>query len=196
MIGQRFGDIKSEQGEPNRTGYPSVVQASALFKFPPEYFRAIAKIAFHFFLSCFSPPFSGLEPAFDDIKRLIYQSGEPERFMCCVPGEIIPSSEAFPWAHVLAAVWTGGEMAASVQLFHGLNSGMGFVAGNDRGPVASGNLKEFGIVWIVRLGRTHLIYPAQRKAFAYLGYNHMQNGSDGEFEHSARRTAQTVNSGV
>jgi hypothetical protein len=180
MIEQRFGDIKSEQGEPDRTGYPSVVQASALFKFPPEYFRAIAKIAFHFFLSCFSPPFSGLEPAFDDIKRLIYQGGEPERLMRCVPGEIVPSSEKFPWAHVLAAVWTGREMAASVQLFHGSNSGMGFIAGNNSGPVASGNLKEFGMVWFVRLGRTDSIYPAQRKAFAYLGCNKKQNGFDGE----------------
>lgn len=180
MIEQRFGEIESKQGEPNRTGYPSVVQASALFKFPPEYFRAIAKIAFHFFLSCFSPPLSGSESAFDDIKRFIYEGGEPEHFMRCVPGEIVPSSPMFPWAHVLAAVWTGREMAASVQLFHGSNSGMGFIAGNNSGPVASGNLKEFGMVWFVQLGRTDLIYPAERKAFAYLGYNQKQNGFDGE----------------
>jgi hypothetical protein len=36
------------------------------------YLRAIAKVAFHYFLKYF-PAFSGLEPEFDEVKRFIYQ---------------------------------------------------------------------------------------------------------------------------
>lgn len=181
IIEERYGKISSDHAEPNWTGYPANVRTTTLFKLSAEYYRAIAKIAFHFFLSCFSPPLSGLECGFDDLKRFIYRGeGQPERFMRCGFGPVASDLHAVPWAHVLAAVWTGRDMAASVQLFSGSNSGMSVVAGDKAGKTFQGSMKDNGLIWTVSLGQTALFYPPQRKAVVFLGYDHPKDGFNGE----------------
>jgi hypothetical protein len=87
-----------------------------------QYLRAIAKIAFHFFLQHFNQ-FSGLEPEFDDIKRYIYL-GESNRKI------VEPLREPFVrelqmggrmnrWGHLLSAECTEQGVEARMQFFAG-----------------------------------------------------------------------------
>jgi hypothetical protein len=179
MLERRFGKIESGTPEPDRSAYPTTVQAVTLINLPPEYHRAIAKIALHFFISCFAPPLVGFESDFDEIKRFIYVGGDPEKFITCGVGSAIRGARACPWAHILAAGWSENEMIASVQLFHGSRLGLSFVGGSKTGERLSGNMKDQAMIWFVRIGRTKLLYP-WRKAFAFIGYEQKQNGFDGE----------------
>ena len=182
LIEQRFGKIESGRGEPDRSCYPTTARATTLVKLPPEYHRAIAKIGFHFFLSCFAPPLSGFEDSFNEVKEFIYQGGDPRKFLTCTVGNIDRAgTQITTWAHVLAAAWAGQDMIATVQLFAGSDSGMSFVAGSEKGETFSGNFSEQALVWFVRLGRTSLSYPG-RKAFAFVGYEEPRDGYDGEVQ--------------
>jgi len=182
LVEQRFGKIESGGSEPDRTSYPATVRAATLVRLPPEYHRAIAKIGFHFFLSCFSPPLSGFEDTFNEVKEFIYQGGDPRKFVACTVGDIDRAgTHLTTWAHVLAAGWAGQEMVATVQLFAGSGLGMNFVAGSEQGETFSGNLNEQALVWFVRLGRTDLSNLG-RKAFAFVGYEEPRDGYDGEVQ--------------
>jgi hypothetical protein len=87
-----------------------------------RYFRAIAKIAFHYFLTQF-PNFSGLEPCFTDIKRFIIDGGidHVNDFIGLrqnpLLGPMMEGGQPDGWvAHVLCAE-SRDELVAHVQLF-------------------------------------------------------------------------------
>lgn len=182
LVEQRFGKIESGGSEPDRTSYPATVRAASLVTLPPEYHRAIAKIGFHFFLSCFAPPLSGFEDTFNEVKEFIYQGEDPRKFIACTVGDIDRAgTQITTWAHVLAAGWAGQEMVATVQLFAGSDSGMNFVAGSQKGETFSGNFNEQALVWFVRLGRADLS-DLGRKASAFVGYEEARDGYDGEVQ--------------
>jgi hypothetical protein len=87
-----------------------------------RYFRAIAKIAFHYFLTQF-PTFTGLEPCFTDIKHFIIEGGIDrvntfigERHSPLL-GQMMAGGRPDGWiAHVLCAE-IRDELLAHVQLF-------------------------------------------------------------------------------
>jgi hypothetical protein len=91
-----------------------------------RYFRAVAKIAFHYFLTQF-PQFTGHEPVFDDIRAYILDEDHKverandyvgERMLPLV-GEMLPSgSRPKGWkGHVLAAEIKNGACVGHVQMF-------------------------------------------------------------------------------
>jgi hypothetical protein len=57
--------------------YPTTVSVASLIQLPPEYYRAIAKIVFHFFLWCGFPHITGFGREFEAIKWFIWQGGDP-----------------------------------------------------------------------------------------------------------------------
>jgi hypothetical protein len=182
LMEERFGKIDSGGKVPDYTGYPATVRAATFIKLPPEYHLAIAKIAFHFFIWCFSPPLTGLEDAFDDIKAFLYNGGDPSKFVTCGAGPIDRDQTRIPtWTHVLAAGWAHEEMIATVQLFAGSDLGMSFIAGSGDGRDLRGDMKNTALIWFVRLGRTKLSYPL-RKALAFVGYKERRDGFDGEVQ--------------
>lgn len=91
-----------------------------------RYFRAVAKIAFHYFLTQF-PQFTGHESMFDDIRAYILDEDHKvehaneyvgERQLPLI-GEMLPvGSRPRGWkGHVLAAEIKNGECLAHVQMF-------------------------------------------------------------------------------
>jgi hypothetical protein len=91
-----------------------------------RYFRAVAKIAFHYFLTQF-PQFTGHEPIFNDIRAYILDEDHKverandyvgERQLPLI-GEMLPAdTKPQGWkGHVLAAEIKNGECLAHVQLF-------------------------------------------------------------------------------
>lgn len=95
------------------------------FSLTERYFRAVAKISFHYFLSQF-PHYSGHEPKFDDIRQYIVTGDRDvnrangfvgERSLPLV-GEALGGARPDGWVgHILCADVTNGEYRAHVQTF-------------------------------------------------------------------------------
>jgi hypothetical protein len=95
------------------------------FSLTERYFRAVAKIGFHYFLSQF-PQYSGHEPKFDGIRRYIFTGDRNvnranefvgERNLPLV-GEALGGARPDGWVgHILCADVTNGEYQAHVQTF-------------------------------------------------------------------------------
>ncbi len=87
-----------------------------------QYLRAVAKIAFHYFLNYF-PQFSGLEGEFDNIKRFIY-TGQSEGQVVLAEHqpfilELQAGGQLKRWGHFLSAEITERSIEARVQFFAG-----------------------------------------------------------------------------
>lgn len=114
-----------------RDGYEAgihAVKGRVEFTFHEDYWRAIAKIGFHYYLLNAPRGFRGDEPEFAPIRRFIKEGGDRKPFFAVpaarfllpfgeVPGghAILPQS----WAHVLAADDSYGDAVAMVSLFMG-----------------------------------------------------------------------------
>ena len=90
-----------------------------------DYFRAIAKIVFHYYLTQ-SIRAKGDEPGFERIRQFIRHGGRQEAFFLekpvffdGIPDCLTPSW----WHHLLGATDAGGRVIASVRLFWGPESG-------------------------------------------------------------------------
>jgi hypothetical protein len=91
-----------------------------------RYFRAIAKIGFHYFLTQF-PKYSGHEPMFSDVRRYILEGGGAidranafigKRQHPLLREMLTPGARPDGWrAHVLSAEIKPGECLAHVQMF-------------------------------------------------------------------------------
>jgi hypothetical protein len=90
-----------------------------------RYFRGIAKVGFHYFLSQF-PDLHGSEPCFEGIRRFIIEEGQPvtqaNDFIAVreypLVGEMMGGARPDGWmGHVLAADTSPGTYRAHVQLF-------------------------------------------------------------------------------
>ena len=99
----------------------------AKFVMGERYFRAIAKIGFHYFLTQF-PKYSGREEIFATIRKFIYEDtdkpvGRINEFMgvrrdSLLQGLMNPKARPAGWrAHILAAEVQAGVCAAHVQMF-------------------------------------------------------------------------------
>lgn len=115
------GGRLSEKWEcPAAPSYP--VRFTAHATVTSAYFRAAAKIAFHFTLKMF-PDLTGLEPQFADIKDFIWSGGDIDRF---VRQHLEPFVESFrrgyrpaQWMHILAVRRTPSRTVAYAQFFAG-----------------------------------------------------------------------------
>jgi hypothetical protein len=168
------------------------VTASTLIAFAPEHYRAIAKIAFHFFLWCYRSTYTGFEQQFDSIKRFIYEGGNHREHMVSSLGAFDrPEGIDVPWAHVLAAGWLGPQAMATVQLFAGTNSGTKFKIAVEDGRIFDGEMGEHSLIWFVRLAETKSQKQSNR-ALAFLGYGEQRDGFDGEVRELVLNPAATT----
>lgn len=95
-------------------------QLTATMRTNDHYWRALAKIAFHYYL-CHSPRAKGNEEGFTNIRQFILKGGDPESFF--------PSSFRFPrqsgkilptrWMHILAAAEDMDPVSVYICLFRG-----------------------------------------------------------------------------
>jgi hypothetical protein len=89
------------------------------------YFRAVAKIVFHYLLKMF-PELTGLEREFDGIKEFIWNGGKVSRYVIQRKDQFIANFKLgyrpINWMHILAAERSGGRIKAYAQFFAGPNS--------------------------------------------------------------------------
>ncbi len=132
------------------SAYPAIVPVASLIKLSPEYHRAIAKIAFHFFIWCSFPQITGFEPEFNGIKQFIWQGGDSSNHVRSNAGpfERDQIGEG-PYAHVLAAGVADNEAVATVQLFAGSDSGINLIAKATDGRSFPVQLKNMSLLRIV-----------------------------------------------
>lgn len=89
------------------------------------YFRAAAKIAFHYAVHVFGGSFTGGEPCFKDIRSFIMTGcGNSEDFVSERNGQIVgnmgPNKTLSRWSHLVTAAKTdNGSMRAQMQFFIG-----------------------------------------------------------------------------
>ncbi|HEV2314715.1 MAG TPA: hypothetical protein VGR94_05375 [Candidatus Acidoferrales bacterium] len=122
---QVLTDELAPKGEPRESPMlTNGIQMAGEMRAPisAQYLRAIAKIAFHFFLRYFTQ-FSGLEDEFEDIKQFIY-TGVAKRLI------VSPLQEPFVrdlqggarmnrWGHLLSAECSYSGIEARLQFFAG-----------------------------------------------------------------------------
>lgn len=99
-----------------RDGIPTMVTAE--IHLPSEYYQAIAKIAFHYYL-VFDPQIDGFNPIFSGIKRFIWEGGDLGTYLsssiCLIPTREIPDES--PWGHTLTTIWNETKIVSKVHLF-------------------------------------------------------------------------------
>ena len=86
------------------------------------YFRAIAKVAFHYALTSAQPLLTGHEKYFDDIKEFIMNGGVEEKFYKEVSSQIVTLPENHrpaSWGHVLVVEPTENFLQVRMQFFLG-----------------------------------------------------------------------------
>ncbi len=147
--GRRFDKVRVDTG--------GVINAATQFAPPSAYRRAIAKIAFHFFLKVF-PEATGFEIEFNEIKRLIIRGGNPLQFVLERRGKIPHSLHSLgPWAHILYADWGMDFLVTRVQLFAGFilpTSGVGLSWDSHLdGTIVTTDTACNPLTWVVHLGR-------------------------------------------
>lgn len=182
MVQRCLGKIESLGKPSDFNAYPATVPVASLIQLAPEYYRAIAKIAFHFFLSCSFPGTSGFEPVFNGIKEFIWQGGSAAKYIRSTAGpfERDQIGDA-PYAHVLAAGIAGDEAVATVQLFAGSDSGINLVAQATDGRSFPVQLSNMSFAWIVKLGWSPFRIACDlRKALAFVAYRQTRDGFVGE----------------
>jgi hypothetical protein len=121
LVTQTFGAVPPGQWvttecEPQRLDL--VVQIAVT----ERYFRAIAKIAFHYTLKML-PDLTGVEPEFDGIKEFIWNGGERNQFVVERRRQFIGNFHAgmgpTHWMHVLSVERSHERIVAQAQFFLG-----------------------------------------------------------------------------
>jgi hypothetical protein len=102
---------------------PGTIKKSVIkFTVTEPYFRAIAKIAFHYFLAI-TPSLSGHELFFQNIKNYIYAGkGRKEEFIKEEKGPILGVPENCTlnvYCHIIVVAWENGNIQARMQFFYG-----------------------------------------------------------------------------
>jgi hypothetical protein len=182
MVQRCLGKIEQLGKPSDRRGYPAIVPVASLIQLSPEYYRAIAKIAFHFFIWCSFTGITGLENVFDGIKEFIWRGDQAGKYMRSTAGPFDRNEIGdAPYAHVLSAGVVGNEAVATVQLFAGSDSGINLIAGATDGRSFPVQLKNMSFVWIVKLGRSPFRIACDlRRALAFVAYRRTTDGFVGE----------------
>lgn len=140
------------------------------FSVTSRYFRAIAKIAFHYALAALNPVFTGDEPQFAAIRSFImHGTGVPRSFVTQSPNQIVhglgDNVTTKPWGHFLSVRKELGQVSADLQLF-----------------VGPGNLPY---VYHVKIGRdpSRIFSPQARGDFYHYFEGGPKGGYDGIVDH-------------
>lgn len=101
------------------------IHVKTLCEVTDKYFRAIAKIGFHYFLKQFQDEFTGNEPYFNDIKNFIQNGGEWEPFVTQMDRQIISEFDQdrrlVNYGHILTATHDNYGIFSKAQFFVGLD---------------------------------------------------------------------------
>ncbi|WHZ13580.1 MAG: hypothetical protein OJF52_000412 [Nitrospira sp.] len=101
---------------------PQQIQLVVNVNVTAAYFRAVAKIVFHYMLKMF-PEFTGHEREFDEIKTFIWDGGEISRFVQQRRDQFVTNFRMgmgpTKWMHVLAVEKGGGSITGYAQFFLG-----------------------------------------------------------------------------
>lgn len=104
---------------------PQKIQLVVNLKVTQAYFRAVAKIAFHYALKQF-PDLTGLEPDFTPIKEFIWAGGDGDRFVRQKSDQFFDNFrrgyQPSHWMHILAVERTYSNIIAHAQFFAGPHS--------------------------------------------------------------------------
>lgn len=129
LLKELWPESKVEEGDPTPAGVHPETPGTIKFVVNAHYFQAVAKIAFHYFLSHSRRGFRGDEPHFAAIRDFIINGGNSDQFFKHAnrPRFVFPFGELSgggvvtpsQWCHVLAACEAGGQAVAYVQLFVG-----------------------------------------------------------------------------
>jgi hypothetical protein len=104
------------------------IRGRVIFTVKEHYFEALAKIAFHYYLSRSRRGYRGDEPMFDDLRYFIFNGGDVDRFFQFGQPGFQPlmgesgSGWVFTpkeWCHLLAANEAAGSVVVYMQLFLG-----------------------------------------------------------------------------
>ena len=104
------------------------IQGRTEFRFSPDYYRALAKIAFHYYLVVNRRGLRGDEPLFAAIRRFIMEGGDRGKFFDAGGAKFVSPFHELPdggamlsavWAHALAADEEQGAATVNVMLFAG-----------------------------------------------------------------------------
>jgi hypothetical protein len=120
--GANFGVTWNEKAPPEVSGKKRFVTT---FTVNDRYFRALAKIAFHYFLKQFSH-FSGSEQQFAGIREFIMKGGDSDLFVRQIPGSFVTGLgnhvTTDHWGHLLAVDKTEKDIIAMMHFFVGPRS--------------------------------------------------------------------------
>jgi hypothetical protein len=115
-------DAKIDYGNAKQYGDMGQRKLVATFTVNNNYFRAVAKIAFHYFLKHFLQ-FTGFEKEFDGIKDFIFNGGESEHWVRQIEGSFIVGLEPYittdRFGHLLALDKDEHGICAKIHLFIG-----------------------------------------------------------------------------
>lgn len=174
LIKEAWPSVSFGEGTVGSTMYQGAVGTVVL---TDRYFRAIAKIGFHYFLTQF-PEYTGHEPIFAAIREFIVQNGGGldrvnefigKRENALLFEMLTPGVRPNGWrAHVLVAEMKPGECLAYVQTF---------VTEDWAAPI-----------YAVRLARDPSIINSRAKGHAYTYYG---NGPEGKFAGDAHTLETT-----
>lgn len=98
------------------------------FRFSTDYYRALAKIALHYYLVVSRRGLRGNEPEFTDIRRFIMEGGNHEAFFGASGARFVSPFRELPdggalmssvWCHILAADEERAEAVVNIMLFAG-----------------------------------------------------------------------------
>lgn len=131
LLQEVFPSHKLEDRPDTEVGVKQV-RGRTVFEFSTDAFRALAKIAFHYYLAHNQRGYRGNEPEFCSIRQYIKRGGEHERFFNQPgPGFAMPFGETSPglvttpgnWCHILAAHEVDKNVVVNMRFF----AGPGFV---------------------------------------------------------------------
>lgn len=159
LCGDRTGDREWNLNPALREG--QTIEVLMVANISERYWRAVAKIGFHFFLTHFTV-FTGLEGEFDAIKRFIYNGGDHRPYVFSTTeqfaAEFKMGGRLKMWGHLLTAQYDYQRAEARMQFFAGPH--------------------HLPLVWGVRIGRSpSRLHHSQSKGFAYLYFDEL----DGEY---------------
>jgi len=120
LADQIYPDAQQVSLPPIEAGHHSA-DGRIQFKFSDHYFRALAKIAFHYYLAT-SSRITGQEPAFEAIRSFIRSGGDKDRFFTKQRRFILqlpPGTAPARWGHILAAHESRNLVTGYVALFVG-----------------------------------------------------------------------------
>ena len=114
-----FGVMWDEKASPEVSGRKQFVTT---FTVNDRYFRALTKIAFHYFLKQFSQ-FSGSEQEFAGIREFIMKGGDSDRFVKQISGSFVGAlshgTTTDRWGHILAVEKTEKDIRVMLHFFVG-----------------------------------------------------------------------------